>query len=40
MITIKGQNTGDTEQDARNVAEILRDTLLELRSAGSTVTVN
>lgn len=40
MITIRGQNTGDTEQDARNVAEILRDTLLELRSAGSTVTVN
>jgi tape measure domain-containing protein len=40
MITIKGQNTGDTEQDAQNVAEILRDTLLELRSAGSTVTVN
>lgn len=39
MITIKGQNTGNTEQDARNVAEILRDTLLELRSAGSTVTV-
>lgn len=40
MITIKGQNTGNTEQDARNVAEILRDTLLELRSAGSTVTVS
>ena len=39
MITIKGQNTGNTEEDARNVAEILRDTLLELRSAGSTVTV-
>jgi len=38
-ITIYGQNTGNTEEDSRNVADVIRDTLVELLDAGSTVTV-
>lgn len=39
MITVQGQNTGDTEKDARNLADNLRDLLLDMMNAGSTVTV-
>lgn len=39
MITVQGQNTGDTEKDARNLADTLRDVLVNLMNAGSTVTV-
>lgn len=39
MITVQGQNTGDTEKDARNLADTLRDILMDLMNAGSTVTV-
>lgn len=39
MITVQGQNTGNTEKDARNLADNLRDLLLDLMNAGSTVTV-
>ena len=39
MITVQGQNTGDTEKDARNLADTLRDVLVDLMNAGSTVTV-
>lgn len=39
MITVQGQNTGSTEKDARNLADTLRDLLLDLMNAGSTVTV-
>lgn len=39
-ITVYGQNTGDSEKDTRNIADALRDVLLELRSAESTVTVS
>lgn len=39
MITVQGQNTGSTEKDARNLADTLRDVLVDLMNAGSTVTV-
>lgn len=39
MITVQGQNTGNTEKDARNLADNLRDVLVDLMNAGSTVTV-
>lgn len=39
MITVQGQNTGDTEKDARNLADTLRDILMDMMNAGSTVTV-
>ena len=39
MITVQGQNTGNTEMDARNLADTLRDVLVDLMNAGSTVTV-
>lgn len=39
MITVQGQNTGGTEKDARNLADTLRDVLVDLMNAGSTVTV-
>lgn len=39
MITVQGQNTGNTEKDARNLADTLRDILVDLLNAGSTVTV-
>lgn len=39
MITVQGQNTGITEKDARNLADNLRDLLLDMMNAGSTVTV-
>ena len=39
LITVQGQNTGDTEKDARNLADTLRDVLVDLMNAGSTVTV-
>lgn len=39
MITVPGQNTGNTEKDARNLADTLRDVLVDLMNAGSTVTV-
>ena len=39
MITVQGQNTGSTEKDARNLADTLRDLLLDMMNAGSTVTV-
>lgn len=39
MITVQGQNTGNTEKDARNLADTLRDILVDLMNAGSTVTV-
>lgn len=39
MITVHGQNTGNTEKDARNLADTLRDVLVDLMNAGSTVTV-
>lgn len=39
MITVQGQNTGNTEKDARNLADTLRDVLVDLMNAGSTVTV-
>ena len=39
MITVQGQNTGSTEKDARNLADNLRDLLLDMMNAGSTVTV-
>lgn len=39
MITVQGQNTGDAEKDARNLADNLRDLLLDMMNAGSTVTV-
>lgn len=39
MITVQGQNTGNTEKDARNLADKLRDLLLDMMNAGSTVTV-
>ena len=39
MITINGQNTGNTEQDNRNLAELLADMLMEQLHSGSTVTV-
>lgn len=39
MITVQGQNTGSTEKDAKNLADTLRDVLVDLMNAGSTVTV-
>ena len=39
MITVQGQNTGSTEKDARNLADTLRDILMDMMNAGSTVTV-
>lgn len=39
MITVQGQNTGSIEKDARNLADTLRDVLVDLMNAGSTVTV-
>ena len=39
MITVQGQNTGNTEKDARYLADTLRDVLVDLMNAGSTVTV-
>ena len=39
MITVQGQNTGNTEKDAQNLADTLRDVLMDLMNAGSTVTV-
>lgn len=39
MITVQGQNAGNTEKDARNLADTLRDVLVDLMNAGSTVTV-
>ena len=39
MITVQGQNTGSTEKDARYLADTLRDVLVDLMNAGSTVTV-
>ena len=39
VITVNGQNTGNTLQDAEDVANVLRDLLLERMSAGSTVPV-
>nr|DAK97550.1 MAG TPA: Tail tape measure [Caudoviricetes sp.] len=39
MITVQGQNTGNTEKDARTLADTLRDVLVDLMNAGSTVTV-
>lgn len=39
MITVQGQNTGSTEKDARNLADTLRDILVDLMNAGSTVIV-
>ena len=39
MITVQGQNTGNTEKDSRNLADTLRDVLVDLMNAGSTVTV-
>lgn len=39
MITVQGQNTGNTEKDAKNLADTLRDVLVDLMNAGSTVTV-
>lgn len=39
MVTVQGQNTGSTEKDARNLADTLRDVLVDLMNAGSTVTV-
>lgn len=39
MITVQGQNTGNTEKDAQNLADTLRDVLVNLMNAGSTVTV-
>lgn len=39
MITVQGQNTGNTEKDARDLADNLRDLLLDMMNAGSTVTV-
>lgn len=39
MITVQGQNTGNTEKDARDLADTLRDVLVDLMNAGSTVTV-
>lgn len=39
MITVQGQNTGNTEKDARNLADTLRDILVDMLNAGSTVTV-
>lgn len=39
MITVQVQNTGNTEKDARNLADTLRDVLVDLMNAGSTVTV-
>ena len=39
MITVQGQNTGNTEKDARNLADTLRDVLVDMMNAGSTVTV-
>lgn len=39
MITVQGQNTGNTEKDAQNLADTLRDFLVDLMNAGSTVTV-
>lgn len=39
MITVQGQNTGNTEKDAQNMADNLRDLLLDMMNAGSTVTV-
>lgn len=39
MITVQGQNTGNTEKDAQNMADTLRDILVDLLNAGSTVTV-
>lgn len=39
MITVQGQNTGNTEKDAQNLADTLRDVLVDLLNAGSTVTV-
>lgn len=39
MITVQWQNTGNTEKDARNLADNLRDLLLDMMNAGSTVTV-
>ena len=39
MITVQGQNTGSTEKDAQYLADILRDILVDMLNAGSTVTV-
>lgn len=39
MITVQGQNTGNTEKDAQYLADTLRDILVEMLNAGSTVTV-
>lgn len=39
MVTVQGQNTGNTEKDTRNLADTLRDVLVDLMNAGSTVTV-
>ena len=39
MITVQGQNTGDTEKDAQYLADTLRDILVDMLNAGSTVTV-
>lgn len=39
MITVQGQNTGSTEKDAQYLADTLRDVLVDLMNAGSTVTV-
>lgn len=39
MITVQGQNTGNTEKDARNLADTLGEILMEMLNAGSTVTV-
>lgn len=39
MVTVQGQNTGSTEKDALNLADTLRDVLVDLMNAGSTVTV-
>lgn len=39
MITVQGQNTGSTEKDAQYLADTLRDILVDMLNAGSTVTV-
>lgn len=39
MITVQGQNTGNTEKDARNLADTLGEILMEMLNAGSTVAV-
>lgn len=39
MITVQGQNTGNTEKDAQYLADTLRDILVDMLNAGSTVTV-